>query len=297
MLSRIARPFSQSRRLLARTFDCWSEHTAPRFGAALAFYSLLSLAPLVIVLIPISALVVGQPKAESILISYVSRMVGPVGASAIQALIETALQKTGGALPRVLAGITLLFGASSMFVELRSALNLIWDVHPPKTEGMMTGLVKRYVFAILTVLALDLFLLISVTISAMVANMGTFVQRLILIPAGALEIINIVVSFAFTTLLVGLAFRFIPDRSIEWPYIWRGAVLTSVLQVIGKSLLGLYLGTAGIGSSYGAASSIVAISVWIYYSAQILFLGAEFTSVYASERRSQEVPRRKAASA
>lgn len=290
-------PHSQTRRVLARTFECWSDHNAPRLGAALAFYSLLSLAPLVIVVIPISALVVGQPQAESIMLSYVRRTVGPVGATAIHTLIETALRRTGGALPRVLAGATLLFGASSMFVELRNALNQIWQVQPAKPEGMMAGLVKRYVFAILTVLALDVFLFVSVTASAMVANMGTFVERVIPIPAGVLELTNILVSFTFSAVLVALAFRFIPDRSIEWPYIWRGALLTAVLQVIGKSLLGLYLGTAGIGSSYGAASSIVAISVWIYYSAQILFLGAEFTSAYANEKRSPEQAKHNAAPA
>jgi membrane protein len=297
MNRRMGWPYSRTRRLLARTFECWSDHNAPRLGAALAFYSLLSLAPLVIVLIPISALVVGQPQAESIMLAYVKRTVGPVGATAIHTLIETALHRTGGALPRVLAGATLLFGASSMFVELRNALNQIWQVQPAKREGMMTSLFKRYLFAILTVLALNVFLFVSVTVSAMVANMGTFAERLIPIPASVLEIANIVVSFAFSAALVALAFRFIPDRSIEWPYIWRGALLTAVLQVIGKSLLGLYLGTAGIGSSYGAASSVVAISVWIYYSAQILFLGAEFTSAYANEQRSPAEARRKAASA
>jgi membrane protein len=155
---------------------------------------------------------------------------------------------------------------------------------------------KRYLFAVLTVLALNVFLFVSVTVSAVVANMGAFIGRLISIPAGVLELTNILVSFAFTAVLVALAFRFIPDRSIEWPYIWRGAVLTAILQVIGKSLLGFYLGTAGVGSSYGAASSVVAISVWIYYSAQILFIGAEFTNVYANERRPPEFAERKTGS-
>jgi membrane protein len=296
MRPRIGRGYAHAKRVLARTFECWSDHNAPRLGAALAFYSLLSLAPLVIVLIPLTALLVGQPRAESIMLSYASRAVGPIGANALHTLMEAALHRKGGALPRVLAGFTLLFGASSMFVELRSALNQIWQVQPVKKQDMMTGLLKRYLFAVLTVLALNVFLFVSVTVSAVVANMGAFIGRLISIPAGVLELTNILVSFAFTAVLVALAFRFIPDRSIEWPYIWRGAVLTAILQVIGKSLLGFYLGTAGVGSSYGAASSVVAISVWIYYSAQILFIGAEFTNVYANERRPPEFAERKTGS-
>jgi membrane protein len=274
-------------KLLQKTFINWSDHNAPRLGAALAFYTLLSLAPLVIILVPISAMVVGTRTAETMILQYASSTAGHVGAEALRSLIDTALRKSGGALPGLFASLTLLFGASSMFAELRTALNQIWNIQPPRNQSFVRNIAKRYLLAIGTILALDIFLLVSVTVTAMVANMGQIVTENIHIPALVLEVFNLLLSFLFSMVLVILTFRFIPDRYIEWRYIWRGALATAILQTIGKFLLGFYLGTTGVGSSYGAASSVVAIAVWIYYSTQILFLGAEFTNAYADAEHSQ----------
>ena len=278
------------RKLLVATIDCWSDHNSPRLGAALAFYTLLSLAPMVMVLVPITSLVVGEPKTEQAIIRYAEKLAGPVGASSLKTLIDSSLKKSGGGIPGLLALITLLFGASSMFAELRNALNTIWDYQPQKKHAMWKSLVRRYAMAMLTVIALDAFLFVSISATAVAASMGNFVKTLIHAPPQLIEIGNFLVTFAFTTCLVVFAFRVVPDRVIEWRSIWIGGLFTAFLETVGKSLLGLYLGTAAIGSAYGAASSIVAIAVWIYYATQIFFLGAEFTNVYAAYRRDGRVP-------
>ncbi len=269
--------------VVARTaINQWSDHNTPRLGAALAFYSLLSLAPLVMVLVPVTSLMVGTPSAEAFLLRYAARLAGPVGANALQLLMNGALKHVGGTLPGIVAVVTLLFGASSMFAELRSDLNTIWNVQEDRSEDFIHSITKRYLIAILTVISLDVFLLVSVTVTVAAAGMGKFLSEFISFPSFLVEVSNFIVTCGFTSVVIALIFRYVPDRCMEWRFIWIGAMITAFLEALGKLVLGIYLGTAAIGSAYGAASSVFAIAVWMYYGAQIFLLGAEFTSTYAA---------------
>ena len=248
----------------------------------MAFYSLLSLAPLMMVLVPVTSLMVGTPKAELFLLHYAARLAGPVGANALHLLMDSAIKHGSGALPSIVAVITLLFGASSMFAELRSDLNTIWDVRLDQPEDFVRSIVKRYLIAILTVISLDVFVFVSVTVTVAAAGMGKLLSEFISLPPQVVEVSNFAVTCGFTSIMIALVFRYVPDRCMEWRFIWIGAIVTAFLEALGKSVLGLYLGTAAIGSAYGAASSVLAIAVWMYYGAQIFLLGAEFTSTYAA---------------
>ncbi len=266
--------------LLKDTFNKWSAHNAPRLGASVAFYSLLSFAPLLILIAAVIALVFTKEKAHQELINQAREMIGDRGAATVTSLLANAQKPSSGILASVIAFVTLLFGASSVFIELRDALNIIWDAKP-KTAGGWKAMVKDRLFSFGMVLSIGFLLLISLILSAGLAFMGKFFSQVVPIPAPALEIINFVVSFLVITVLFALLFKFVPAVHIDWRDVLVGAVGTALLFTIGKWLLGLYLGKASVGYAYGAAGSLVAVIVWVYYSAQIFFFGAEFTRVYS----------------
>jgi membrane protein len=258
----------------------WNDHNAPRLGASLAFYTLLSLAPLVILMVPICGFVFTQARAQQELIFQARELAGPSGAATLKALIENAPEPKGGFLAGTEALIALAFGASGVFVELRDSLNTIWDAPPLK--GDLRSIIWRRATSLGMILALGFVLVVSLLLSTVLALIEKLFANLLPSDAAALgELANIVVSFLAIAALCALIFKFIPDVSIEWKNVGVGAVLTALLFTLGRALLGLYLLKTGLGSPYGAAGSIVALIVWVYYSAQIFLFGAQLTRVYA----------------
>lgn len=266
--------------LAKQTFTKWSEHQAPRLGASVAFYSLLSFAPLLVLVAAMTALVFDRNTTQNALMEQARQMIGDRGADTVKSLLENAQKPSSGIFASAVAFVTLLFGASGVFSELRDALNTIWDAKP-KEESGWRGMLKQKLFSFGMVLSVGFLLLVSLLLSAGLAVIGKFFGQLVPIPVPILEGINFLISLVVITLLFALLFKFVPARDIPWRDVRTGAILTALLFTIGKFLLGLYLGKAGVGSAYGAAGSLVAVIVWVYYSAQIFFFGAEFTRVYA----------------
>jgi membrane protein len=264
--------------MLIQTFSAWNEHEAPRLGAALAFYTILSLAPLVILVVGIAALIFGHFTAQNQLLGQVDSMVGHQGAEAVKGMIEHAQKPASGIFASIIGVITLLFGASGVFGELRSALNEMWGVEPA-SEGGLWETVKQRFLSFGMVLAVGFLLLVSLVISAVLAALGTFLGGFLAIPVFALSSINFVVSLAAIAVLFALIFRYVPETKIAWKGIWIGATVTALLFTLGEFLIGLYFGKAAVGSAYGAAGSLVVVVVWVYYSAMIFLFGAEFTHV------------------
>lgn len=273
-------PGNQTISLVKETYNQWSDHQAPRLGASVAFYSLLSFAPLLVLITALIAIVFGQQSAQSALINEARQFIGEHGAATVDQLLQSAQKPSSGVFASVVAFITLLFGASGVFIELQDALNLMWDAKPQNAGGVL-GMIRQRLFSFGMILSIGFLLLISLLISAALAYIGRSFSHLLPVPAFVLEAINFIVSFAVITALFALMFKYVPTAKISWRDVGIGAVGTALLFTIGKFLLGLYLGKASVASTYGAAGSLVAVIVWIYYSAQIFFFGAEFTHVYA----------------
>ncbi len=269
-----------------QTFSAWNDHEAPRLGAALAFYTILSLAPLVILVIAVVALVFGHSNAQDQIINEVQSIIGSDGANAVKTMIEHAQKPASGIVASILGVVTLLFGASGVFGELRSALNKIWDVKPVSGSGV-TGLIKDRFFSFGMVLAIGFLLLVSLVLSAGLAAMGKFFGGVLPMPEIVLTAINFVVSFVGISVLFALIFKYVPETKITWREVWAGSVATAFLFTLGKFLIGLYLGKAGVGSAYGAGGSLVVVIVWVYYSSMIFFFGAEFTRVLSRPQPSE----------
>ncbi len=266
--------------LLKETYAKWSDHQAPRLGASVAFYSILSFAPLLVLITAVIALVFGHDSAQGALVNEARQLIGDRGADTVETLLKNAQKPASGVFASVLAFVTLLFGASGVFIELQDALNVMWDVKGKTASGFM-GMIKQRLFSFGMVLSIGFLLLVSLILSAGLAYVGHSFGQLVPMPPPILQAINFVVSFAVITVLFALMFRYVPAAKVSWRDAFMGAIGTAFLFTIGKLLLGLYLGKASVGSTYGAAGSLVAVIVWIYYSAQIFFFGAEFTHVYA----------------
>ncbi len=265
--------------MATETYNGWSDYNAPRLGAALAYYSLLSIAPLTILVVAICGLVF-RHSAEQEVLQQTEQYVGPGGAATLQMLLTNAHHPKTGILATIIAIATLLFGASGVFTELQSAMNAIWQANTTKVGGIK-AIVKQRLGSFLMVLCLGLLLLVSLLATTAMAIMQQFASGYVRFPAFTTEAINLVSSFALLVVFFGLIYKFVPDVPIQWRDVWVGAAVTALLFVIGKSLLALYFETAAVGSTYGAAGSVVALVVWVYYSAQIFFFGAVFTRIFA----------------
>jgi membrane protein len=285
--------FSEIKRLLTKTYNEWSEDQAPRLGAALAYYTVLSLAPLLILLLAVAGLVFGDEAARGQLFGELNNMVGPDGAKAIQEMVQNASKPASGILASIIGFLTLIFGASSVAGELKNALNIIWD--QPESSGGVKEMVKQRSSALVVVLGCGFLLLVSLVVSSSIAAAGSFVANSLPIPEAVMLILNTLLAIAVITGVFAVLFKYLPDVDLQWRDVLLGALFTSVLFAIGKLLIGLYLGKASFGSTYGAAGSLVIVLVWVYYSSQIFFFGAEFTQVYASEHGSDPHKRRQGA--
>jgi membrane protein len=270
------------------TFAAWNRHEAPRLGAALAFYTILSLSPLVIIVVALAGLIFSRSTAQAHVLSQVQGMIGLEGGKAMQAMLANAQKPAAGILGTIVGLLSLFFGASGVFTELRSALNLIWEVDAEETSGVVALLRERF-FSFGMVLSIGFLLLVSLVISAVLAAAGKFFGGLLPIPSSVLAVLNFLLSYIGVAVLFGLIFRFVPEAKVRWRNVWPGALATALFFTIGKTLIGLYLGKSSLGSAYGAAGSVIVVIVWVYYSAQIFFFGAELTHAY-SERRSPSAP-------
>lgn len=273
-----------------QTWNEWNADEAPRMGASLAYYTVLSLAPLLIVVLAVVGFVYDREAAQGLLFYQIRDMVGDQGAEAIQTMIRGAGQKGTGILASILGFLTLAFGATSVVGELRTSLNKVWKV-PPKPDAGWLDMVKERGYAFGVVLGTGFLLLVALVLSTVLAALGKFFGNYLPLPEFALGLINFAISFVVITILFALIYKVLPDAPVEWSDVWLGAAVTSLLFSIGKSLIGLYLGKASFGSTYGAAGSLVIVLVWVYYSSQIFFFGAEFTQVYAHRHGSK--PREK----
>lgn len=276
--------------LLKETFSDWSEDKAPRLAAALAYYTVFALAPLLLIAIAVAGLFFGREAATNQIGQQVAGLLGPTAGEAINSMIQAASANKGtGIVASIIGVVTLLLAASGVFGELQDSLDTIWEVQPKPGLGIMATIKKRF-FSFGMVLGVGFLLLVSLVISAALGALGTVVAGDQFGETLIWKVLNFVVSFGVTTLLFALIFKVLPDVKVQWGDVWIGALATALLFTIGKALIGWYLGRPGTTSTYGAAGSFVALLLWVYYSAQILFLGAEFTQVYAREYGSKIQP-------
>jgi membrane protein len=269
--------------ILKETATDWNEDEAPRLAASLAYYTIMSLAPLVVIAMSVIGLIFDEDAARGHIASQLVGIVGEQAAKAIQGIVQNARTPSAGIVSSTIGIGVLLAGASGVFGELQSSLNTIWDVAPKPGRGIW-GLVKARFLSFTMVLGVAFMLLVSLLLSAALAATGYFLESVLPGGEATWQIVTSVISLGMVTLLFALIFKVIPDVRIEWRDVWVGAIGTALLFTMGKLLLGLYLGKSTVSSSYGAAGSLVVLVLWVNYSAQILFFGAEFTQVHARHR-------------
>jgi len=270
----------------------WSNDRVPRLSAALAYYTMLSIGPLLIFSLKLTGALLGEEAARGQIESYVRSNVGAQGAKAIEEMIAHAGENGAGVLAAIIGGVVLLFSASGVFGELQGSLDTIWKVEP-KSSGGWFALVKDRFWSMTLVLGVGFLLLVSLVISTVLAGATAFIHADTLAVLG--ELLNIVVSIGVITVLFALMFKILPHAPVAWSDVWIPAAATAVLFTIGKTLLGWYLARGATTSVYGAAGSLVALLIWVYYAAQIFFFGAELSKVRAQRRGaiapSKPVPR------
>jgi membrane protein len=268
----------------------WIDDEPFALAAALSYYTLFSLAPLLTIAIAIAGFFFGQEAAQNRVVETSQGLVGQESAQAIQEMIRNANEKpAAGIISTIFGVIALLFGAGGVVGQLQTSLNKVWGVAPKPGQGIW-GFIRQRFISFAMVLSIGFLLLVSLVVSAALASVSTLLSHVLggmTILAHALDLL---VSFGFVTLLFALIYKYLPDAEIRWRDVWIGAALTSALFTIGKSLIGLYLGSSGVTSVYGAAGSLITVLLWVYYSSLIFFLGAEFTQVYAAEYGSGVAP-------
>jgi membrane protein len=267
--------------LLKSAVNGWLDDGASSMGAALAYYTVFSLAPLLLVLIAVAGIFFGTDAAQSALLQQFESLVGQHGAQAVKVILANARDLGGSLWSMVIGAITLFIGATTVFAELQRDLDLIWQVGKAKQQSGVLGFLRIRLLAFGLILGVGFLLIVSLAVSAAIAAISTlwgdWLKELEII----LQLVNFAVSFAVITALFALIYKVLPNVDIAWGDVWMGAAATSLLFSIGKLLIGLYIGKSAISSSFGAAGAFVVLIVWIYYSAQIFLLGAEFTSVYS----------------
>jgi membrane protein len=265
----------------------WFDHNAASLGAALAYYTLFSVAPILIIAVAIAGYVFGADSAQTQVLSQLQALIGDAGASAVKDLVLNAHYSDKKGLAAAVGVITLIIGASSVFGELQNALERIWQTPKPAREVGWWRFLRSRVLSVGMVLGVGFLLLVSLVASAALAAfggwLGNFLPQLDIV----LPVLDLVLSFGMSVVLFAMIYKYVPRESIPWGDVWIGATATSLLFTIGKSLIGIYLGKSSFNSAYGAAGSLIVLLLWIYYSAQIFLLGAEFTHAFAYARGSR----------
>ena len=266
-------------KVLKETFKEFGEDKAPRLGAALAYYTIFSVGPLLLIAVAMAGIFFGQEAAQGRVSAELGKVFGSQMAESLETMVQAAAKPKTGTLATIVGVITLILGASGGFGQLKDALNTIWNVEKKPAAGIK-GFIKERFLSMAMVLGIGFLLLVTLVVDAGIAAVG---DRLAQFVGGeaVMHTIEFVISFAVISVLFAAIFRILPDVKISWHDVWLGAVATAFLFALGKIGLGLYLGKAAVGSAYGAAGSLVILLVWVYWSAQILFFGAEYTQVYA----------------
>jgi len=261
-----------------------------QLASSLSYYSIFSLAPLLIIAIGVAGLVFGREAAQNQIVEALSGMIGQDSAKAVQDMIQNASEKPkSGVTSTILGIVALLFGAGGVVGQLQTSINTIWGVAAKTGQGVW-GFIRTRFLSFAMVLAIGFLLLVSLAITAFVAGLSQVMGGLFGGAKIIAHVLELVVSFGLVTVLFAMIYKFLPDVKIQWRDVWIGAALTSVLFTIGKFLIGLYLGTSGVTSTFGAAGSLITVLLWVFYSSLIFFLGAEFTQVYATHYGSGVVP-------
>ena len=267
-------------------FTSWQSDYAPSMGAALSYYTVFSIAPLLVIVIAVAGLVFGQEAAHADIMEQAGGLLGENGAKAIEGMLASAQKPKQGTLASLLGILAMIVGATTVFAELESNLNRIWKVETQKVSGLW-HFIRTRLLSIGMVLAIGFLLIVSLVVSSAIAVWGKYWSGWFEGMELLLHIVNFVVSVGVITVLFALIYRFLPRIAIGWGDVWIGALVTSLLFSFGKFLIGLYVGKSGMESSYGAAGALVVLLVWVYYSSQIFLLGAEFTKVYAQHHGSR----------
>lgn len=272
--------------MLKRTYQDWKEDRASRLAASLAYYTIFSIAPLLVIAIAVAGFIWEAESVEAQVMAQIQGLVGKEGANFVADLIESAGHTSEGTFATIIGIITLLFGALGVFNELHNSLNIIWEVKEEKAESFWQA-VKKAIFdrflSFTMVLGIGFLLLVSLVISAGLSATQELVGNAFPIPEFLLQILNLIISIGVITVLFAMIYKYLPDAEVPWRHVWHGAFVTAILFSLGKMLIGIYLGNSAVASSFGAAGSLVLLLIWVYYSAQILFFGAEFTQVYANK--------------
>jgi len=268
-------------RLVKRAAIKWSEDDCLTLGAALAYYAVFSLAPILVIAIAVAGAVFGQEAAQGEIVGQIRDLVGQEGATAIQSLIQSANRQGSGSLATLIGLLVLLFGSTSAFSQLQSALNKVWDVPGRSRSGIM-DMVRARFWSFTAVLGIGFLLSVSLVLSAAAAALGRYGSGWMPGMRGMLVVAEIIGSLIVHTLLFAMIFKLLPDTMIRWRDVWVGAAVTAAFFYVGKLAIGVYLGRSEIGAAYGAAAWIILILAWVYYSAQIVLFGAEFTRAFAT---------------
>jgi membrane protein len=269
----------------------WQEDYAPRFAASVTFFTIFSIAPLLTILVAVAGAIFGDVAARQALLDQIQNFTGSSGAQAVKVVLEHAEFTTGGILTTAFAVAVMVWGATRVFAELQEAMNFIWNV-TPRIENMVLGLLWKRALSFGMILAVGFLLLVSLVMSALLSAFEN--QMTAFIPSGTMRLVvwagNGAINFSIITLLFAMIFKILPDAEIAWRDVWFGALVTAALFIIGKYLIGLYLGRSTTASAFGAAGSFMVFLIWMFFSVQILFFGAELTQVYSDRYGSGVVP-------
>ncbi|MEL6453537.1 MAG: YihY/virulence factor BrkB family protein [Cyanobacteria bacterium J06623_5] len=281
--------FSSFWSVLKQTFEEWQRDKVSRLAAALAYYTTFSLAPILVIVIAVASSLFDQAMVQARIIEQMQGLLGENAAELVREMLANRSQNSGELWPTLIGIGLLIVGASGLFIQLQDALNTVWNVVPKKGGGLW-NLIRNRLLSFGMVLVIGFLLLVSLMLSAGISAIGSVFGGFLVNWEVGLQLLNALISFGVVTLLFALIYKILPDVTIAWSDVWVGSAITSLLFTIGKFLIGLYLGNSGVASAYGAAGSFVVLLLWIYYSAQILLFGAEFTQVYANRFGSQIRP-------
>lgn len=267
-------------RLLKEAFREWQQDKVSLLAAALAYYTVFSVTPLLVIAIAIAGAVFGEDAAKGEILQQINNLVGEQGAQVIEIGLANANQPQLSSTASLISVVILLVGASGVFAQLQEALNTVWDIKPKSDRGVWQFVRKR-LLSFGMVLVIGFLLLVSLVFSAILSGISNLEMNLLPGWVSLLRLLNFLTSLGMISLLFALIYKYLPDVRIRWQDVWVGAIITALLFTLGKFLIGLYLGKGSLGSAYGAAGSLIIFLAWVFYSAQILLFGAEFTQVYA----------------
>lgn len=274
---------AQVRSIFVGALQAWWDDNVPRLGASVAYYTLFAIGPILLVAIGVAGLAFGAEAVRGEVVTQLEGLVGREGAEAIEALLEGARQRQSGIIATVVGGVTFVLAATGAFLELQAAFNTIWRVKPNPSANLRAFLIDR-LRSFGLVVVIGFLLLVSLAISAALAALGAWLDRLAPGLSSMWSAVYLIVSFAVVSALFACLLRFLPDVKLGWRDVITGAMVTAAFFTVGKYAIGLYLGQSATTSAYGAAGSVIVLLLWVYYSAQIVLIGAEFTRLYAERR-------------